>query len=152
MPKCIPFLAKLKGEGRSCWNGKAKTYPLNYLLHMGIMLTIILFLLAGIGNILAISKLSQYVLLQLRVKVYSLLGQTEGERKTFFKGCKKGGTFWDYSQEHLVVIRDEKVSPFVKFETILPFLYFLLDPLTNKHCRTWSSMINFWINSRTSQK
>ena len=35
---------------------------------------------------------------------------------------------------HLVDIKDEKVSPFVKFEIILPLLCFLLDPLTNKHC------------------
>ena len=31
----ILFLAKLKGEGRPFWNGKAKTYPMNYLLHVG---------------------------------------------------------------------------------------------------------------------
>ena len=35
---------------------------------------------------------------------------------------------------HLVDIRHEKVSPFVKFEIILPLLCFLLDPLTNKLC------------------
>ena len=40
-------------------------------------------------------------------------------------------TLQDY---HLVDIRHEKVSPFVKFEIILPLLCFLLDPLTNKHC------------------
>ena len=32
------FLAKLKGEGRPFWNGKAWTYPMNYLLHVGVML------------------------------------------------------------------------------------------------------------------
>ena len=42
-------------------------------------------------------------------------------------------------------IRHEKVSPFVKFEIILPLLCFLLDLPTNKHCRTWSSMIYLWI-------
>ena len=40
----------------------------------------------------------------------------------------------------------------MKFETILPLLCFLLDPLTNRHCRTWSSMINLWRDSRTCQK
>ena len=35
---------------------------------------------------------------------------------------------------HLVDIRHENVSSFVKFEIILPLLCFLLDPLTNKHC------------------
>ena len=39
-------------------------------------------------------------------------------------------TLQDYN---LVDIRHEKVSPFVKFEIILPLLCFLLDPLTNKH-------------------
>ena len=64
----------------------------------------------------------------------------------------EGTTLWDYPQEHLVVIRDEKVSPFVKFEIILHFLCFLLYPLANKHCRTWSSTINFWIDFGTYQK
>ena len=35
---------------------------------------------------------------------------------------------------HLVDIRHEKVSLFVKFEIILTLLCFLLDPLANKHC------------------
>ena len=35
---------------------------------------------------------------------------------------------------NLIDIRHEKVSPFVKFEIILPLLCFLLDPLTNNHC------------------
>ena len=33
----------------------------------------------------------------------------------------------------------------MKFETILPFLCLSLDPLTNKHCRTWSSIVKLWI-------
>ena len=37
-------------------------------------------------------------------------------------------------------------------ELILPLLCFLLDTLTNKHFRTWSSIINLWIDSRTFQK
>ena len=40
----------------------------------------------------------------------------------------------------------------MKFEKILPLLCFLLDPFTNRHCRTWSSMINLWRDSRTCQK
>ena len=96
-----------------------------------------------------ISKLS----FQLSFQIYSLLAQTEGERKAFFwKGERNGTTLRDYSQDHLVDITDEKVSPFVKFEVILPLLCFSLDPLTNKHCRTWSSTINFWRDSRTCQK
>ena len=58
------FLAKLKGEGRPFWNVKAYTYLINYLLHVGVLLTIIkvfiiLFLIAGIGSILEIFKINQ---------------------------------------------------------------------------------------------
>ena len=74
--------------------------------------------------------------IQLSVQVYSVLGQTER--------CKKGSHFVRLPPKHLVIIRDEKVSLFVKYEIILPVLClcFLLDSLINKHCRTWSSMIN----------
>ena len=89
-----------------------------------------------------ISKLS----FQLSFQMYSLLGQTEGESKAFFGGCKKRGHIVRYPQEHLVVMRDEKVSPFVKFEIIQPLLCFLSDPLTNKHCRIWSPIINLCIH------
>ena len=47
-----------------------------------------------------------------------------------------GSTFRDYPQERVVVIRDEKVSPFVKSEIILPLLCSLLDLLTNKQTGT----------------
>ena len=81
------------------------------------------------------------------------LGQTEREKKEFFGGCKKEGSrLRGYLQEYLIVIKDEKVSPFVIFEIILPLLCCLLDPLTNKDCKTWSSMINLRIDSRTYQK
>ena len=52
-------------------------------------------------------------------------------------------------QEHLVVIRCKKVSPFVKFEIVLPRLCCLLDHLTNKYCRACISMINLWIDFST---
>ena len=81
-----------------------------------------------------------------------ILAKLKGIGSPFWDGARRGATLWGYSQEHLVVIKDEKVSPFVKFEIMLPLLCFLLDPLTNKHCRTWSSMINLWIDSRTCQK
>ena len=68
------------------------------------------------------------------------------------KGSRRGATLSDYPKEHLIAIRDEKVSPFVNFEMILPLLCFLLDPLTNEHFRIWSCMINLWIDSRTYQK
>ena len=98
-----------------------------------------------------ISKLS----FQLSFQIYSLLAQTEGERKKgLFWRVQKGGPHCEIIPKStwLYVMRDEKVSPFVKFEIILPHLCFLSDPLTNKHCRTWSSMVNLWIDSRTCQK
>ena len=63
------------------------------------------------------------------VHVYSLLGQTEWERKKSLKGDKNEAASWDYPQEHLVGIRDEKCLLFVKFEKTPPFLCCLLDPL-----------------------
>ena len=89
------------------------------------------------------------------IHIYSLLAQTEEERKAFFgglEGAERETTLCHYPQEHLVVMTDEKVSPFVKLEIILHLLCFLLDPLINKPCRTWSSMINLWLDSRTCQK
>ena len=79
------------------------------------------------------------------------LAKLKGKGSPFLNGARREATLWDYPQEHLVVVSDEKVSPFVKFEIILPFLSFLLDPCTNKHCRIQNSMINLWIDSRTFQ-
>ena len=71
----------------------------------------------------------------------------------FWEGARRGGaTLWDYLQEHLVVIKEEKACPFVKLEIILLLLCCSLEPLTNRRCRAWSSMINLWIDSRTCQK
>ena len=90
--------------------------------------------------------------IQLSVQVYTLLDQTEEEGKTFLGGARSWAALWDYPQEHLVFIRGEKVCPLVKFEIIIPLLCGLLNAVTNKHCRAWSSMINLWIDSRTCQK
>ena len=65
---------------------------------------------------------------------------------------QEGGPHSEITPRALVIIKDKKVCPFVKFEIILRFLCCLLDPLTNKHCRAWSSMINLWIDSMTFQK
>ena len=126
---------------------------------MGVMLTItkvfiILFLLClwEQGTPWEFLKQISKLPFQLNFPIYSLLAQTEGEGKAFFGRVQEGGTTLQDPQEHLVHIRDEKVSSFVKFEIILPLLCFLLDHLTNKHCRTWSYMIALWIDSRTFQK
>ena len=92
-----------------------------------------------------VSKLS----FQLSVQVYSLLAQTEGEREVF-RAARRGTVIWNYPQEYLVVIRDEKVSPFVKFETILPLLCFLLGSL--QISTAGHGVINLWIDFRTYQK
>ena len=79
------------------------------------------------------------------------LSKLKGKERPFWKGAimeRRGTTLQDYN---LVDIRHEKVSSFVKFEIILSLLCFLQDPLTNKHCRNWSSIRNLWIDSRTCQ-
>ena len=79
------------------------------------------------------------------------LAKLKRRGRPFKERAKRWITRWDYHQEHLVVIKDEKVRPFVKFEVILPLLCCLLDPLTNKHYSAWSS-ITLWIDSTTCQK
>ena len=117
---------------------------------MGVMLTIIkVFIILFLLCLWKQGKPWQFS--KQKINIYFFLGQTEGERNTFFGGCKKGDHIVRYPQEHLAVMRNEKVCPFVKFEIILPFLCFLLIS-TNKHCRAWSSMVNFRIDSRTCQK
>ena len=44
-----------------------------------------------IGKLLQFSKQVSKISFQLSVQVYSLYGQTEGERKGFFEGCKMRG-------------------------------------------------------------
>ena len=94
--KYILFVVKLKGERRPFWNGQAQIYPLNYLLHVGMVLTIIkvfiiLFLLClwEQGTLWQVSKQISKLSFQLSVQVYSLFGQTEEKRKAIFGGCKK---------------------------------------------------------------
>ena len=52
------------------------------------------------------------------------------------------GTFRDDPQEHFIVIRDEKVSPFVKFEIILPLFWFLLDLQTLQGMEFYDIFVN----------
>ena len=59
----------------------------------------------------------------------TFLAKLERRRRPFLEGTRRWVTLWDYTQEHLFVIRDKKISSFVKFEIILPHLCFLLDPL-----------------------
>ena len=70
------------------------------------------------------------------------LAKLKGRGRNFLKGERRGATLWDYPKSTWLSLRDENVSPLVKFEIILPLLCFLLDPVTNKPSRTWSSVIN----------
>ena len=85
-------------------------------------------------------------------RILCFLNKLKGKGRPFLEGPKKGATLWDYPQEHMVVIREEKISPFVKFEVILHLLCFLLHLPTGKLYKAWSSMINLWIDSRTYQR
>ena len=80
------------------------------------------------------------------------LPKLKGKERPFLKGCNNQAKGDHIARLKLGWYKTWKVSPFGKFEIILPLLSFLLDPLPNKHCRTWSSMINLWINSMTCQK
>ena len=120
-----------------------KSIDLCYIMLTIIKVFIILFLLVRIGNILsqiksvnsAFNWVSRYIIFLVKLK---------GRGRPFLKGARRGATLWDYPQEHLVVIRDEKVSPFCEIWNnptsplffIIPLLCFFLDLLTNKHYRT----------------
>ena len=119
----VPGQTEGRREAYLEWTSK---YPLNlYLLLVRVMLTI--------------------------VEMFIILVKLKGRGKPFLEGARREATLWDYPQEHLVVIRDEKVSPFEKFEIILTLTCFLSDALTNKHYRTWNSMISLWIDSKAYQ-
>ena len=109
---------------------------------------------ARTGNTLAIFNFQQICKLsfQLSVQIYYLLGQTEEERKAFFGGCKKEGHNVRLPPRALCCHKRWKSLSICEIWINLTPLCFLLDPLTNKHCRTRISMINLWIDSRTCQK
>ena len=79
------------------------------------------------------------------------LPKLNGRGRHFLRGARRGTALWDYPPEYLTFTTDEKVSPFVKFEIIVPLLCLLLDLFKNKHCRAWISVINLWIDFRTSK-
>ena len=79
--KQIQLMYQLKGKGRSFWIGQTQIYLLNYLLHLGVMLTIkkvfiILFLLCLWlqGRVRQFSKQMNKLSFQLSVHVCFLLG------------------------------------------------------------------------------
>ena len=83
----------------------------------------------GIGNTLATFKHISKLLFQMSVQVYALLKKTEKERKVFFGGFKKVGRIVRYTQEHLVVIRDEESLSFCEIRNNpIPPLLFIRSP------------------------
>ena len=108
---------------------KIWTCPMNYLLHMGIMLTkvfIILFLLVRIGNMLQIFKVNLQA-----------------------EGCKKGNHVVRLPKRALGWHKRWKSLSFCKiWNNPTPSLFFN-RPRYNKHCRTWRCMTNLsvkWMN------
>ena len=75
-------------------------------------------------------------------EVYSVVGQTERETKTFFGGCNNGGHSVRLSPRALGCYEKLKTSLFVKLEIIPLLLCNLLDPFTNKYSRARTSRIN----------
>ena len=153
MPKYILFLAKLKGKERPFVNGKAHGLIRWTISYTSYMFTISVHHLIPTrenrehpGNFQnkwvssAFNRVSRYIL---------FLAKLRDKRRPFIEGPKREVTLWDFPKEYLVVIREKKVTPFVKLEIILHLLCFLLDLLTNNLCRIRSSMINLWIEFRT---
>ena len=79
------------------------------------------------------------------------LAKLKRKWRPFLESARWEVALWDYPPRALACHKRWK-SSFVKFEIILLLLCCLLDPLTNKHCRAWSSMINLWIHYRVCQK
>ena len=86
-------------------------------------------------------------------KYIIFLPKLKGKERLSLEGCKKGHHIaWDYSNKHFVDIRDKKSPSFYEIWNNPTPPLFLLDFLTNKHCRAWRSIMNLWIDSRTYQK
>ena len=108
-------------------------------------------LLYRLGNTHAVFKTNQYVVLSVECPgIFSSWPKWRG-KKGFFGGFKIGGHIVRLAPRALDCHKRWKVPLFVKFERILSLLCFLSGPLINKHCRTWISMINLWIDSKTCQ-
>ena len=93
------LLVKLKWEERPFWNRKVRTYPINYFLHVGVILTImkvfiILFLLVEIGKILEIfisNFLNQYPLLSVECPgIFSSRPNWRGEEDLLWRAQEEG--------------------------------------------------------------
>ena len=155
--KYILFLAKLKGEGRPVCIGEKHSLILSTISRGGVNVSYYKSVHHPVptqgntehpDNFQTKSVSSPFSWVS---RCILFLSKLKWRGESFSRGARRETASWDYPQEYLIVIRDEKVSPFVKFGIIVPLLCFLLDPFTNKHCKAWSSMINLWIYFRTSK-
>ena len=117
--------AQVKWEGRPLSSGQEAglNSPLNYLLptyrgnvNYYISVHLIPTLPMGTGSTLAIFKIHQWTLFS---NEFSSCPNWRGQKGLFWMGARRGTTLPDY---HLVDVRDEKVSPLVEFEIILPLI------------------------------
>ena len=119
------------GEGRLFLEWKSiglSSYKLSrilsYLLHVGLMLKSVHHPIPTRGNgenPRNFQKESVSSPVSWVVRYILFLAKLTGRGRLFLKGARRAVTLWDSPQEHLVVIRDEKVSPFVKFKIIYSY-------------------------------
>ena len=109
VPKYILFLAKLKGERSPFYREQTWIYSLNYLLHAGVMLTIIkvfivLFVLCmwEQGTPWQFSKQINKLSFQLSVQVSFFLANLKRRGRPFLEGARKrGGAHWEITPRAL---------------------------------------------------
>ena len=68
------------------------------------------------------------------------LEQTEGEKKAFFRGSRKGSHVEGLPPKAHGCEKREKISPFMKFEVIRHLFSFFLHLLTDKLCKAWINL------------
>ena len=83
--------------------------------------------------------------------IFSSRPNWRGE-KTLFRRAKERGSKCEISPRALGFHKRWKGLSVYEIWNNSTALYFLFNPLTNKHCRTWSPMINLRTESRTYQK
>ena len=81
-----------------------------------------------------------------------LLDQTEGEWKAFLGGSRKGSHIVRLTPRALDCHKRRKNLSSCEIWSNSNLLCFLLHLLTDTLCKAWSSIINFWIDSRTYRK
>ena len=130
---------------------------MNYFLHVGVMLTIIRvhhpiparenrehpgnFQNKSVSS--TFSWVTRYII---------FLAKLKRRGRPFLKGARRGGTLWDYPLRPLGCHKRWKSVSFSEILNNPTSPFFLLDPLTNKHCRTQSSMTCGYIPGHNKSK